>query len=303
MQEILKQDEMLLTREIEARFGRVTQLMDEDDGVAICVIAGSRGITLVTQGMSQHAMNAPPGECARAELVMHLPADWNINSRDERDLWPLHWLRLLANLPAEENTWLGWGHTVPSDEPFASNTGFESLLLLDAFIPREQQLDGDACEITLPGNESVRLYQLYPLYPQELRCKLAHGAQALVERLKLAKLLRPQLDIARTNLFNREVLVNWDGPDGCLATNRILADHAPVGYCYREQPYDDEDSGWRFTAGDESDEYMNDPCNSDVYTLNDLANYDVDILDILNSATPCAFARGENGFEQLKVIL
>ena len=31
-----------------------------------------------------------------------------------------------------------------------------------------------------------------------------------------------------------------------------------VGYCYREKPDGDWDSGWRFTAGDESEEYMDD---------------------------------------------
>ena len=34
-----------------------------------------------------------------------------------------------------------------------------------------------------------------------------------------------------------------------------------VGYCYREEPDGGWDSGWRFTAGDESDEYMDDPNN------------------------------------------
>lgn len=45
---------------------------------------------------------------------------------------------------------------------------------------------------------------------------------------------------------------DWTGANGCLATNRIMVEGCKVGYCYREKPDDDWDSGWRFTAGDES---------------------------------------------------
>ena len=38
-----------------------------------------------------------------------------------------------------------------------------------------------------------------------------------------------------------------------------------MGYCYREEPDGGWDSGWRFTAGDESDEYMDDPNNAGIY--------------------------------------
>ena len=42
------------------------------------------------------------------------------------------------------------------------------------------------------------------------------------------------------------------GLGGCLATDRITVDGAPVGYMYRDQPTRPEDSGWRFFAGDEN---------------------------------------------------
>ncbi|MCC8361803.1 DUF2185 domain-containing protein [Lysobacter sp. A6] len=34
-----------------------------------------------------------------------------------------------------------------------------------------------------------------------------------------------------------------------MASDRITVDDAKVGYCYREDPEDSVDSGWRFFAG------------------------------------------------------
>ena len=49
---------------------------------------------------------------------------------------------------------------------------------------------------------------------------------------------------------------------GCFATNRITVDGKKVGYMYREEPDTSfPDSGWRFFAGDENDEYANNPDN------------------------------------------
>ena len=72
-------------------------------------------------------------------------------------------------------------------------------------------------------------------------------------------------------------------------------------YAYREIPDGNWDSGWRFTAGDESDEYMDDPNNAGIYKLNTICNDDPDIISLLNTPAPCAFERDENGvFQQIK---
>ena len=60
----------------------------------------------------------------------------------------------------------------------------------------------------------------------------------------------------------KDLLPGWEGADGCIATNRITVEGCKVGYCYREKPDGGWDSGWRFTAGDESEEYMDDPNNA-----------------------------------------
>ena len=91
---------------------------------------------------------------------------------------------------------------------------------------------------------------------------------------------------------------------GCLlytSTNRITVEGCKVGYCYREKPDGGWDSGWRFTAGDESEAYMDDPNNAGIYKLNTICNDDPDIIPLLNTPAPCAFERDENGvFQQIK---
>ena len=99
----------------------------------------------------------------------------------------------------------------------------------------------------------------------------------------------------------KHLLPDWEGADGCIATNRITVEGCKVGYCYREEPDGGWDSGWRFTAGDESEEYMDDPNNAGIYKLNTICNDDPDIIPLLRTPAPCAFERDENGvFQQIK---
>lgn len=84
-------------------------------------------------------------------------------------------------------------------------------------------------------------------------------------------------------------LVPHDG--GCIATDRITVDGCEVGYMYREDTDREADTGWRFFAGDESQEYIDDLSHSDVYAVNTIANYDPAILDYLATPAPCAFEK------------
>ncbi len=77
----------------------------------------------------------------------------------------------------------------------------------------------------------------------------------------------------------------------CLATDRITVDGAPVGFMYREAPIDEMDSGWRFMAGDESEEYMADDVNQGTYDVNTIANYDETIVPLIFETVGSAFGR------------
>lgn len=81
------------------------------------------------------------------------------------------------------------------------------------------------------------------------------------------------------------------GHGACFATDKITVDGQKVRFMYREEPDNDIDSGWRFMAGTESDEYMNDPKNHGIYDVNTIANYDPDIVPILDAAIGSAFER------------
>lgn len=88
-----------------------------------------------------------------------------------------------------------------------------------------------------------------------------------------------------------------DSKEGCIATDRITVDGCKVGYMYREEPYQNghPDSGWRFLAGDENDEYMDNPEYHAVYQVNTICNYDKEIIPLLDSAPGTAYIRNENG--------
>lgn len=96
-------------------------------------------------------------------------------------------------------------------------------------------------------------------------------------------------------LKRHEIAPAAKGLGGCMATDRITVDGAPVGYMYRDQPIRDEDSGWRFFAGDEDEAYMNDLQRHDVYDVNTIVNYDPDVLPHLNSEIGSRFERGPDG--------
>lgn len=86
----------------------------------------------------------------------------------------------------------------------------------------------------------------------------------------------------------------------CVASDRITVDGEPVGYMYHEQPDGNVDSGWRFLAGDEEEEYMGNPDNFAVYDVNTICNYDHAIIPYLNAPVGSAFGRLANTdrFEQ-----
>jgi hypothetical protein len=77
----------------------------------------------------------------------------------------------------------------------------------------------------------------------------------------------------------------------CYATDRITVDGQPVGFMYREDRDQGGDSGWRFMAGDESEDYASDPANVGIYDVNTIANYDRDIIPLLDAPVGSAYSR------------
>lgn len=91
-----------------------------------------------------------------------------------------------------------------------------------------------------------------------------------------------------------ERLIDWNEPngEGCIVSDRITKEGYKVGYMYREEPtMDNPDSGWRFMAGNEDEEYMNNPNNHHVFAINTICNYDKDIISYLKSEIGTSYIR------------
>ena len=142
-------------------------------------------------------------------------------------------------------------------------------------------------------------YDLSEMMDEDEIREMARDVEALRKELYESGGRRRDYYVKAEDMKN--LLPGWEGPTGCIATNRITVEGCKVGYCYREKPDGDWDSGWRFTAGDESDTYMDDPNNAGIYALNTICNDDPDITPLLNTPAPCAFERDGNGmFQQIK---
>jgi len=152
--------------------------------------------TLVTSGMSERPMKPPAevSECEFAELTLSLPAGWpglapqgakpkvmdeDHPLRDEANYWPIRWLKMLARLPHEYETWLWRGHTVPNGEPaepFAPNLGFTGWMLMPSMV------GGEPFRTLRVGDRDINFFAAWPLYPEEMQYKLDHGTDALLDR-------------------------------------------------------------------------------------------------------------------------
>ena len=142
-------------------------------------------------------------------------------------------------------------------------------------------------------------YDLSEMMNDEEIQEMARDVEALRKELYEAAGRNRDFHVKAEDMKN--LLPDWEEASGCIATNRITVEGCKVGYCYREKPDGDWDSGWRFTAGDESDAYMDDPNNAGIYALNTICNDDPDIIPLLNTPAPCAFERDGNGvFHQIK---
>lgn len=97
-----------------------------------------------------------------------------------------------------------------------------------------------------------------------------------------------------------KLLIPYPSEGGCYASDRIMVDGAKVGYMYREQPDESFDSGWRFFAGDEPQEYADNPGNFGIYKLNTVCNYDQTIIPFLDAPYGSAFGRVP-GTDQFKL--
>lgn len=95
-------------------------------------------------------------------------------------------------------------------------------------------------------------------------------------------------------------LIQFGG--ACMATDKITVNGELVDFMYREEPDFDKDSGWRFLAGTETQEYADNFENWAIYDTNTIANYDNAIIPYLKEpvGTELERIKGTVKFRQIK---
>lgn len=86
--------------------------------------------------------------------------------------------------------------------------------------------------------------------------------------------------------------------DRCIATKEVSERGNAVGFLYREAPVFENDSGWRFFSGEESDEYTDNPDNFTISSLADIVRENPEISHLL-SQEQGAWEITEQGFERV----
>ncbi len=198
---------------IEKTFGKIDEVFHEIDSPDIhCDIYVIKPTpernyyTLVTGGMGAFQMYTPEDYPSSpfAELAINLPPTWNIKSEDEKDYWPIRWLKNLARLPINHQTYLGYGHTIPvsyDGEPL-EGTNFDCLLLVGVTTDEKDEEGNHLWACTeLPSEKVVAFYQVVPLYPEETNFKLDNSADELLDKFEQADIpYPPVVDLNRVNV-------------------------------------------------------------------------------------------------------
>ena len=198
-----------IARHIEEHWGEPSRLfhdtISEYVRVHIHVVEATKERpyhTLITSGMSDRPMRTPKEvkEYRFAELVISLPPTWPLDGKGwkhERHWWPFQWLRQIARLPHEFNTFLFYGHTVPNGDPakpFAPGTKLCCMLLSSPVLCGEE-----ADTLAIDKKTQIHFYSPIPIYREEMDFALSRGSVELLERLENAGVTE-LWDLQRTNV-------------------------------------------------------------------------------------------------------
>ncbi len=80
-----------------------------------------------------------------------------------------------------------------------------------------------------------------------------------------------------------------------IASNKVARERQPIGYLYREEPENQNDSGWRVFSGEESEEYADDAANFAMYNASTILEIDPSIASCLEAPWPIAYERTSSG--------
>ena len=297
----------------EARYNYYTQDENDMQGYPVSTLIMSPNeefdyyrILTVGLGAYRGIEQAPDGKkfVHRVELVASIPGNTHFRDAIAQADWIIKIMRQFGEMIQYDNSWLGPGHTISYGDRLDESVEYDGVIFSPAL-----SFDKEKSPCMLPCGEEVEFLQMIPLYEDEMVFKIENGSMELFNRLYeglgdasdmivpkrknlCADVKHKNWGIPRSSLEN---ILDWDGPDGCYATDRITVENRKVGIMYREPPESRLDSGWRFLAGDEDEDYMNNIENTDIYRLNTICNYDAEIIEYLDNPVGSAFYRNKNG--------
>ncbi|NHF61581.1 suppressor of fused domain protein [Flavobacteriaceae bacterium TP-CH-4] len=180
----------------------------------ICFIkpANTQFNILLTSGMSTLKMNVSEQvenvtELEFAELMMLIPKEIEFDqvySGKNKNDWIITILKQAAKFPHFYNTWIGIGHTIQATEdmtPYSKETDFVGALILPSVT-----FDKDFTEIKKDGRK-INIYNVLPLYKNELEYKIENGYNKLLDLLVKAN-GKEVLDPNRKNLVPKKSFWN-----------------------------------------------------------------------------------------------
>jgi tetratricopeptide (TPR) repeat protein len=144
---------------------------------------------LITSGMSRLPMNVPSNanDFKYGELLAILPAEWDLTQeglKNSNNYWPVLWLKNLARIPQQYNSWLCYGHSIPNGDPSKpiADTEFQGVVIMDSTT-----LPEDFLEVKV-GADTLYLYTVIPVYAEEMQYKIEHGIKALSQKMAEASI-------------------------------------------------------------------------------------------------------------------
>jgi hypothetical protein len=167
---------------------------------------------LLTCGMSTLKMSVAeqvenPTELEFAELMMLIPKEiefGEIYSGENKNDWIISILKRSAKFPHYHDTWIGIGHTLQAEmdmSPYATRTKFVGALILPSVT-----FDKEFTEIHKDGRK-INIYNVFPLYKEELEFKIEHGYNKLLDLLIKAN-GKEVLNLNRKNLISKKSFWN-----------------------------------------------------------------------------------------------
>lgn len=160
---------------------------------------------LLTEGLSLHAMPAPPELAGkgleRIELMLLLPP--TLPLENVRESWYVKLVTKLARQVMQQEDFLCWGSRFENGEPFVPDSRLCGGVLLNCGI-----LPSAASICNIRPGLCVRYYQIMLLTRQELDYQAACGTDALLELL--AGSVTSVTDLSRRNIADSGYLMDWE---------------------------------------------------------------------------------------------